>query len=99
MKKSIFAIATLTLLAACSESTTTATVETTEEAKVYSAEDIKQGGSIYASKCSTCHDAMVIDDYSKERWSKILPGMSKKAKLNPNETELVQAYVNSELEN
>jgi len=99
MKKSIIAIGMLAMFTACSESTTTSTVDSTEEVKVYSADQLAEGSSIYSSKCTTCHKAKIIDDYTEKRWSKVLPNMAKKAELNPNELELVQAYVASELVN
>ena len=52
------------------------------------------GREIYVGKCTNCHKAIPVYEYSIEEWSNdIIPRMSKKAKLTPEETENLVAYI------
>lgn len=59
--------------------------------------ELAAGQSIYGNKCSTCHSAKKITDYSAAQWSTILPEMTEAAKLNEEESSMVSAYVYWEL--
>jgi mono/diheme cytochrome c family protein len=55
---------------------------------------LEAGREIYASSCTRCHGPARIDRRSDEKWSqKVLPDMCKKAKLTPEQTAAVTAYV------
>lgn len=100
MKKSFLLLGTVLALYACSESTTTEVVtEETNNAVAESTEEQRaQGKELFNTRCTKCHDAKVIDNYSREAWDKILPKMSGKAKLSAEENALVHAYIYWEIE-
>lgn len=55
---------------------------------------LEEGRQIYATSCTHCHGPARIDRRTNEKWSgKVLPTMCKKAKLTPEQTEAVTAYV------
>lgn len=101
MKKILFLGASIVVLAACSEKTTTSAVEpvVSEPSGSEMTADATQGKQIYQASCQRCHALKNIDDFSKEQWSRILPSMSKKAKLEPDQTAFVDAYIQWELQN
>lgn len=59
---------------------------------------IASGRKIYVSllKCGMCHRPKSVTDYTAEAWSEdILPRMSKKARLTPQQYADVLAYVSA----
>lgn len=55
---------------------------------------LTRGREIYLTACTRCHVAEPIDEFSAARWrDKILPDMTRKAKLDPQETSELTAYV------
>lgn len=59
---------------------------------------LASGRKVYVSllKCAMCHRPKPVSDYSAETWSEdILPRMSKKARLTPEQYADVLAYVTS----
>lgn len=59
---------------------------------------LASGRKVYVSllKCAMCHRPKPVSDYSAETWSEdILPRMSKKARLSPQQYADVLAYVTS----
>lgn len=58
------------------------------------AEALQHGRDLYLARCTRCHNPMRIDRYSVSQWQgDILPDMSKRAKLNADETADLSAYV------
>jgi len=51
------------------------------------------GRELYITKCAKCHSVEPVKDYSATEWSKIMPEMAEKSKLNAAETEAVTDYV------
>ena len=100
MKKSFLLLGTVLSLYACSESTTTEVVtEESNNAITESTEEQRsQGKEIFSTRCTKCHEAKVIDNYSRAQWDKILPKMAGKANLSAEEAALVHAYVYWEIE-
>ncbi len=92
MKNFLFLFIATAVLVACSPKVTE-----TETADAMSAE-AATGKSVFSQKCKKCHDLPVVDSYSKEKWDKILPVMSEKAKLIESERGQVEVYINWELE-
>lgn len=106
MKKVFFALSTLVLIVACSPKTaevvevvTETTTETTTETAVLRKPSVEEseGMTIYNANCGKCHDFKVISDYSMERWSKIVPNMSAKAKLDATQESKIMAFVKWQL--
>lgn len=59
---------------------------------------LASGRKVYVSflKCGMCHRPKPVSDYSAEMWAEdILPRMSKKARLTPEQYADVLAYVTS----
>ena len=56
---------------------------------------INRGYIIFSENCHHCHKLKEPSRYSDEDWQKILPVMSKRAKLSKEETVKVQAYVSA----
>ncbi|MGC4038003.1 MAG: cytochrome c [Chitinophagaceae bacterium] len=56
---------------------------------------VEAGHNIYTTKCTKCHAAKVVDNYTTEKWADILKAMIPKAKLDETEAAQVTAYVNA----
>jgi mono/diheme cytochrome c family protein len=55
---------------------------------------LEAGRTIYVGQCAHCHKPMPIREFTDDDWTgKIIPQMSKKAKLTPDETKSLVAYV------
>jgi mono/diheme cytochrome c family protein len=54
---------------------------------------INNGYAVFAEKCQKCHKLKDPAKFTAEDWNKILPKMSKKAKLTDEQTALVHTYV------
>jgi mono/diheme cytochrome c family protein len=55
---------------------------------------LEAGRTIYVSQCAHCHKPMPIREFTYDDWTgKIIPQMSKKAKLTPDETKSLVAYI------
>ncbi len=56
--------------------------------------ELSRGYDIYADKCTDCHGLKKPQKYSVDDWNtKHMPTMGKKAKLNPEEYNLVLHYI------
>ena len=52
------------------------------------------GRAIYVGACASCHKPKPIQDFDIDQWKgKIIPGMSVKAKLTPEQTQSLADYV------
>ena len=51
------------------------------------------GRQLYLGECSSCHNLEPVDAHSAAQWEKILPRMSKEAKLSETEGQSIRAYV------
>ncbi|NCT75858.1 MAG: hypothetical protein GXC78_15070 [Chitinophagaceae bacterium] len=59
------------------------------------AADIEAGKQIYTvGKCTKCHEAKPVDNWTAEQWKPILKSMIPKAKLDSLQRAQVTAYVN-----
>ena len=83
-------------LTACSPKT--ATVESTVEMN-FPNEAVASGYELYTNKCGRCHKLKTVDNYSREDWNDILPRMAKKAKLEGEQEQTIDTYINWELGN
>jgi mono/diheme cytochrome c family protein len=58
------------------------------------ASQLEAGRRIYVGQCAHCHKPMPISEFTSDDWTgKIIPQMSKKAKLTPDETKSLAAYI------
>ncbi len=60
---------------------------------VSSSPQLERGRLLYVTKCTACHAAEPVRNYSLADWSKIVPDMAKESKLNEQDTAAVGAYV------
>lgn len=95
--KKIILIGTVAFFASCTPKN--AEVVETATSTTYPTAEISQGKGLYDAKCSKCHKLKVVDNFTTEQWSKILPDMAGKAKLPDNETALIQEFITWELNN
>ena len=93
----VFGASLSILLIACSPKATEST--TTDAIKPVMPALVEEGKSIYEAKCQSCHGLKVIDNYSVERWAKVLPNMAEKAELSEAEKNTVNGYIQWELAN
>lgn len=101
MKKMFFLFGTVAILLACSEKTSPVTVTepvNNPDVAVMTAE-AESGKKIFEASCARCHGLKNIDKYSEEQWSTILPRMAEKAKLDAEQTALVDTYIHWEMAN
>ena len=55
---------------------------------------LEAGRAIYTGQCAHCHNPMPIQEFAINDWTGgIIPRMAKKAKLTPDETESLVAYI------
>jgi mono/diheme cytochrome c family protein len=55
---------------------------------------LEEGREIYLGQCARCHKPMPIQEFAVDNWTReIIPSMSKKAKLTPDETNSLMAYI------
>jgi cytochrome c5 len=55
---------------------------------------LKAGKDLYGAKCQKCHRLHKPDEYTQDKWeNKVLPKMSKKAKLTDDELKSIETYL------
>lgn len=64
----------------------------------YTVSNFAEGKNLYEMHCGKCHDLAKPTDYSEERWTKIVPGMTKAVNkngvlINEQQQELVLRYL------
>jgi cytochrome c5 len=55
------------------------------------------GQGLFNQHCGKCHDLPVVQEYSAERWDRIVPSMAKKSHLTAEEEASVMAFVKESL--
>ena len=56
---------------------------------------LEAGKVVFNTKCTKCHPAKIVENYTTEKWVGILQAMIPKAKLDETESAQVTAYVNA----
>jgi len=55
---------------------------------------INAGKELYGMKCKKCHKLHKPDEFTQDKWeNKVLPKMSKKAKLTDDELKSIETYL------
>ena len=67
--------------------------EVAEVKKAYAPEQIAKGKDVFENKCEECHELHQPGSYQVHSWVKILPKMSRKAKLSPEQAGVLKAWV------
>ena len=79
---------------AATTTTTTTTVTTTTPPVRMETAAVTAGKSIYVTKCTRCHEAKPMGNWTAQQWVPILDNMARRARLDDTEKSNVQAYVN-----
>ena len=67
---------------------------TARAAELYD-KDLQAARKLYNAKCAKCHKFYDPANYSAEEWNVWMAKMSKKAKLKPNQKELLTRFLNT----
>ncbi|OGV71495.1 MAG: hypothetical protein A3K19_31285 [Lentisphaerae bacterium RIFOXYB12_FULL_65_16] len=54
---------------------------------------LAEGRRVYLESCTGCHSLQAVDELSAEKWDAVLPGMAKKAKLDPESAAKLSDYI------
>jgi cytochrome c5 len=95
MKKYIFAFASVSLLMACAPKVIVEQEVTPIKEQTETKPEVKylEGKTLFDTNCGKCHDLPHPSQYSKAQWAKIVPPMSKEAKLDPTQENQILLYV------
>lgn len=61
--------------------------------KNYTEAQMEEGKTIFESKCNKCHGLKEPEHITVNKWERVLPRMSDKAKLDEAQSGKVRAYV------
>ena len=91
-------VAASVLMAQCTAKKTTTTAKSPEETvaevkRNYSEAQMEEGKTLFMGSCDKCHDLKEPQARTVTQWERILPRMSKKAKLEADQAGKVRAYV------
>ena len=85
------------VLSACSSSkkTSSDTAGKTEAAveRKYTAAELEEGKMIWEKHCDRCHKLYLPENYTKDKWERILPRMFKRSKLEGDDAGKVRGYL------
>ena len=56
-------------------------------------DSLREGYNLYLNKCGSCHYLYRPTKFTGEKWRKELPEMAEKAKLSPEQQELILKYL------
>jgi len=100
MKKLLIGFGTLALIIGCSPKTVEVVTEIdhTADATMPKAA-IGEGKIVFLESCGKCHGLKPIENFSKEQWAGILPGMIRQARLDHSKADQVTQYINWEISN
>ena len=101
MKTIIVSLLVVTILIACHRKTTPQISDRTnfpsapvKPVLTASAEDITAGELVYTGrKCTKCHEAKPVANWTADEWKPILKSMMPRARLDSTERRQVTAYV------
>ena len=54
---------------------------------------LQEGQKLYSTTCNQCHGLKAPQSRTKEKWMKVIPKMSYKAKINPEQENLITQYL------
>jgi cytochrome c5 len=96
MKKVIYTLSAIALLAAC----TPKTAEVIEVVEVEKAEtekfpntEVAEGSQLYMDNCGKCHKHKTVTDFTQDQWKKIVPKMSEMSKLDATQENKILQFV------
>ena len=60
---------------------------------VVTLKEMEDGKRLYVTHCTSCHNMKAPYDYTAEQWNRILPNMSKKAKIDDATQTSIRKYL------
>jgi len=63
--------------------------------KTFTPEQLAKGKTIFTDNCAGCHEYHEPAELTVSEWSDVLPTMTKRSKLDDDETALVTAWINA----
>ena len=60
--------------------------------------EVQAGRQIYLGKCTSCHSALPVRNYTRAEWQPILAEMAEETNLTPAQDAAVRAYVHAVLD-
>ena len=54
---------------------------------------LNMGRNLYVNHCASCHNLYAPEKFSRKEWSKIMPKMQVKAKIDSQDATLIKVYV------
>lgn len=94
MKKILLIFGLVLTAVACQPKTAEVITEVKEETPTNSpSAAVSEGESLYTNSCHACHKLFEPSEFSVEKWTSIVPPMTKKAKLQPEQGDKILAYV------
>lgn len=86
------------LMAQCTAKKTATAVKSPEEIvadvkKNFTEQQMEEGKVVFNENCGKCHDIVKPEARTVAKWERVLPPMSKKAKLDEVQASKVRAYV------
>jgi hypothetical protein len=79
-------------LGACSSALYIPTQIDAEKAGI-STENLIQGRNLYVSKCGSCHNLHLPEQYTQKKWKEEMPEMQRKAKISAEESKLITIFL------
>lgn len=93
----ILSIVVISATAACSSkklaTKTPATPAETATTANLSTEQMEHGKSLWSGNCGKCHTLFTPESRNVASWERILPAMTRKAKMNESDAATVTAYI------
>jgi len=80
------------ILCACSPTLYLPTINDASRAGI-STDSLTIGRTLYINHCGSCHNLHLPEQYTQVHWEKVMPGMSRKAKISEEETKLISGFV------
>ena len=80
------------VIIACSPALYIPTLADSQKAGV-STDSLVLGRKIYVDNCSNCHSLYRPERFTKREWTKVMPVMQKKAKINSEQRKMIVKYL------
>jgi predicted transglutaminase-like cysteine proteinase len=93
MKKVIYTISAIALLAACAPKTAEVIEVVEVETETFPNAEVAEGSQLYMDHCGKCHKHKTVTDYTQDQWKKIVPNMAAKSRLDATQENKVLQFV------
>ncbi len=90
--RNAFLMLSLAFVTACSSALYMPTSVDADRAGV-STERLIVGRTLYISKCGSCHNLHLPEQYTQKQWLKVMPAMQKKARITDEESKQITDFL------